>query len=436
MACKVAKHPKRANLYLRLWWLGRETWEASGLPDTKGNRARLQRIADAVTAEIRARIFTPERYLYWFPNGRRAPALRPSEQPATSPVTTLRVYYSMWLPRYQTADVRPSRVRDYRLHLERYVLPAVVDGCALGELPVAALKGRHIRDLRAQLAGDGLATKTVKNIVAGSLRALVRDAMEDELLTADPFVGMRWERTMRAKPDPFTVDERDAILAWFFENQRAYHAFVHTQFFTGMRPSETAALRWSDIDLRHGTVSVSKSRHMGMEAPPKTEGSNRTFRILPGVVAVLRDLMPLHVDPDGHVFRNRVTGGPLDPNEWARQYWRRCLRAVNIRARRFYCTRHAYISWALSHRMNVQRIAQDCGTSLEMIHKHYGRWMPTDSDADFDRLAAAEMGSKLEQKLALGGAKPVTIGRASLVGAEKVLRRGMVPTGVEPVLPT
>jgi hypothetical protein len=99
------------------------------------------------------------------------------------------------------------------------------------------------------------------------------------------------------------------------------------------------------------------------------------------------------------------------------KYWSRSLRALGIRARRFYCTRHAYISWALAQGVNVQRIAQDCGTSLEMIHRHYGRWIPTDSDTNFDRLAVAEKAAQPRQKVALGAAKPVTIGRRSLVGA-------------------
>src|SRR6516164_9724808 len=106
MACKIGDHPQRQHLFLRLWWQGRETWEATNLPKTKANRERLQRIADAVTAEIRAHTFTPDRYLYWFPQGRRAQDFRPTTPEPTPRCPTLSAYYATWLPRYERADVR------------------------------------------------------------------------------------------------------------------------------------------------------------------------------------------------------------------------------------------------------------------------------------------------------------------------------------------
>jgi integrase len=42
-----------------------------------------------------------------------------------------------------------------------------------------------------------------------------------------------------------------------------------------MRPSEALALRWEDIDLRHGFLSISKSRYMGTENGTKTAASER-----------------------------------------------------------------------------------------------------------------------------------------------------------------
>jgi hypothetical protein len=71
MACNV-KANRYGNLALRLYWNGREFWEGLGLPDTKANRLKAQRIADVISAEIRARRFTAERYLQYFPYGNRA----------------------------------------------------------------------------------------------------------------------------------------------------------------------------------------------------------------------------------------------------------------------------------------------------------------------------------------------------------------------------
>lgn len=41
-----------------------------------------------------------------------------------------------------------------------------------------------------------------------------------------------------------------------------YHAFVHTLFWAGVRPSEAAGLRWGDVDLERGVLRVVRFRHV------------------------------------------------------------------------------------------------------------------------------------------------------------------------------
>src|SRR5574341_2636866 len=195
MACSV-KANRHGTLALRLYWNGREWWEGLGLPDTKANRDKVQRIADAISAEIRVKAFTPERYLHYFPHGNRAAefsALRPeasSSAPACAP--TLSGYADLWLPRQQPPFVRPAQRRDYNRDIRRYVLPArikrEVGECRIGDLPLSQLAPKHLLDLRERLRARGLATKTVRNIIDGSFRAMVRDARTVDLLIAtDPF---------------------------------------------------------------------------------------------------------------------------------------------------------------------------------------------------------------------------------------------------------
>src|SRR5262245_7138581 len=118
MACRVGEHPKRPHLYLRLWWRGRETWERTGKPKTKANREALQRRADVISAEIRARTFTAARYLEEFPEGARRMELgadtpRGTGSPALpAPVCpTIAEYYADWIERQRPPLVRPAQQR-------------------------------------------------------------------------------------------------------------------------------------------------------------------------------------------------------------------------------------------------------------------------------------------------------------------------------------
>jgi len=205
-----------------------------------------------------------------------------------------------------------------------------------------------------------------------------------------------------------------------------YHPFVLTLFYTGMRPSEATALRWGDVDLAHGVITIVRSRYYGAENAPKTRGSERAVYLLPIVRQTLRCAMPLHAGADDYVFRNEVTGGPIDQGEWAREFWPRPLRALSIRPRKFYPTRHTFISVALTAGVNLKWLAEQCGNSVATIEKHYGRFLARDAEAQLRLLASGGAGSE----------KPSTLSTRLTVPAEKSFRNGVVPTGIEPVLPT
>ncbi|MGT2769284.1 tyrosine-type recombinase/integrase, partial [Streptococcus ictaluri] len=63
--------------------------------------------------------------------------------------------------------------------------------------------------------------------------------------------------------------------------------------FTGMRKNEIGALKWCDIDLRNGQITVSRTLAKGSNnkiifQTPKTKRSQRTITIDPGTVEILK----------------------------------------------------------------------------------------------------------------------------------------------------
>ena len=51
---------------------------------------------------------------------------------------------------------------------------------------------------------------------------------------------------------------------------------------------------------------------------------------------------------DDYVFTNTKNGGPMDQGEWPKDLWVTALRAAGLRPRRFYATRHTFISAGLT----------------------------------------------------------------------------------------
>ena len=147
----------------------------------------------------------------------------------------------------------------------------------------------------------------------------------------------------------------------------------------------------------------------------------------PAVVAVLRELVPLHVQPEAYLFTNSKNGGPIDQGEFGKTHWQSALRAISVKPRKFYATRSTFISLTIPRTRNLKALADYCGTSVAMIEDHYGRYMGDAPDWMEDVHPA--------RRSAAGASKPVTSMPPSLVGAEKPLSSKASPTGFEPVLP-
>jgi len=79
----------------------------------------------------------------------------------------------------------------------------------------------------------------------------------------------------------------------------------------------------------------------------------------------------------------------VDPNEerFVDNHWRPALRATGVKARKFYATRHTFISQTLEAGVvKLKALADYCGTSMEMIERHYAGWMPPTQPAELAAL--------------------------------------------------
>jgi integrase len=131
------------------------------------------------------------------------------------------------------------------------------------------------------------------------------------------------------------------------------------------------------VDLRRGKLHIRRSRTRSEDNAPKTKNSARVVALLPEVVAVLRPLAFQRTREDAFVFTTAAET-PLEAERFVDKHWRAALRACRVRPRKLYNARHTFISLALTRGVNLKWLARYCGTSVEMIEKHYGKWMDGD----------------------------------------------------------
>jgi integrase len=127
----------------------------------------------------------------------------------------------------------------------------------MGNVPARQLKLSHI--LTALARRPELSGKTINNymsVLRGSLNLLVAD----KVLTANPADEVPSAKWQRDPPDPFTSQERDAIIE---SSERLYPGHVANMvrfwMWTGLRTGELLGLRWENVDLASGTVLVKEA---------------------------------------------------------------------------------------------------------------------------------------------------------------------------------
>jgi integrase len=182
----------------------------------------------------------------------------------------------------------------------------------------------------------------------------------------------------KAKHDvqPLTEDEVGQFLASVREDP--HEALYTVALATGLRQGEVLALRWSDVDLEAGALTVSHTlRRDGLGlGEPKTEASKRTVLLPPTALAILRrhkaDQKVVRLG-EGYVFATGK-GTPLDHRNAAR-YFQQALERAGISKRRFHDMRHTFATLLLGKGVDVAVVSKALGhANLATTADIYSHW--------------------------------------------------------------
>jgi integrase len=266
-----------------------------------------------------------------------------------------------------------------------------------GHLDASQLTIGMIRDFCTDL---GVTAKRVNNLIS-PLRQSLQRAVEDELIPSNILTGWSFKKTKELSEedeiDPFTSDEQLAIYSVSSDVALNLVMFI---FWTGLRPSEYIALKWSDVDFVNETVSIKRALTQSAAAAelPKTSSSKRTIKLLPAALTALKKQKAFTYLSDQEIFLNEKTGKPFTGDQQIRKtFWTPLLKKAGVRYRYPYQTRHTYASMMLSAGEHPMWVAKQMGHSdWSMIARRYGKWMP-EAMPDAGEKAVQKFGSFLDR---------------------------------------
>lgn len=230
---------------------------------------------------------------------------------------TVDAWYREWKATYK--EPKGLTAKSLRMYDEKY----------LGYIKprIGTMRLRDVRDVHLQrIMNDqaGMSASHVKKLKM-VMAEMFKRARQSRLIPYDPAELLELPSYTEGKRRSITEEERAAILA-VAENHRA-GLWVLTMLYTGMRPGETAALMWSDVDFEHNEIHVHAAREAGSRRIKGTKTASGV-RDIPIHTALLPRLRAAQKSPFSLVFPTRT--GRVRDEAGLRRMWLRFIRDMNI----------------------------------------------------------------------------------------------------------
>ena len=293
-----------------------------------------------------------------------AEALR--HAPRSIEAVSLLDFFNEWLERFPR---HPRTQQTNRERISRYILPYLP---RKGRFPIADLRRTSLRHVQAELLKAGLAKETIDGAFS-ALSAMLRDAVDVELLDANPAHGIR------VRPnDPRLLPARDPrarravpaveVGAFMRAVPLKHRGVGWATFLTGVRPGELFALMRSDVDRKRQMIYVHQTvdRYGKLESGLKTTHHVRErerrgrWTLFPASLIELVDACP--ADIEGRLFPS-PRGFYWSHRNFYRDVWEPAQRVAGADFT-LYDARHTFSSRLLAAGVPLVEVSAWMGHSL------------------------------------------------------------------------
>lgn len=294
--------------------------------------------------------------------------------------------------------VRPRTHDSYSTLLKLYVRPE------LGRVALTKLTSEMIQRAYGQLQVRGLSARTIR-YAHSVLNAALRQAQRRGHLGRNPAEMVDLPREDRQEMRAMSASEASRFLA--AADGDRWHPLFLVAITSGMRPGELLGLRWGDVSLDSGVISVQRTlvlRKPTQEAPegwqlqePKTSRGRRVIKLPAAAIQALRTHRAeqneerLAAGP-GYQNHDLVFAGsegkPLHYRNLVRRHFKPVLRAAGLpEDLRLYDLRHTCATLLLQAGENPKVVAERLGhASVTLTLDTYSHVLPDMQQRAAERL--------------------------------------------------
>lgn len=315
-------------------------------------------------------------------------------QPLIDERRRLGEYLEVWLEEVVRGKA-PQTYRGYANNVRRHIVPTI------GHIRLAKLGAADVQSLLNAKRDEGLSPRSIQYIHA-VLRASLANAERWGLVNRNVAKLVTPVKVPHVEQTPFSIEEAGVLLAAAEGNR--LEAYVSVALSLGLRPGESRALKWEDIDLEDGSLSVRRavsSQAASLDFHDPKGRSRRTLPLPDGQRRALREHRRRQAEErlaaggawadTGLVFTDEI-GGPLSHWHLTRVFNKLQERA-GVTHHRLYDARHTAATLLLAAGVHPRVVMEILGhSSYRLTMDTYGHAVPqavSEGAAALDRALSA-----------------------------------------------
>lgn len=258
--------------------------------------------------------------------------------------------------------VKQSTYAAYVLILENHILPSFGECRALSE--------QLVQDFVLQKLNSGLSIKTVKDLLI-VLKMVMKFGVKNKWIDYCEW-DIKYPTTESHKDiEVLTVEHHKKILDFIQQNFTFRNLGIYISLTTGLRIGEICGLKWEDIDITNGTISVKRTieriyiaegNHKCTKLIINTPKTKNALRDIPITKELLTMIKPLKRVMNDNFYVLTNDEKPTEPRTY-RNYYHRLMKRLNIPRLKYHGLRHSFATRCIESNCDYKTVSVLLGHS-------------------------------------------------------------------------
>lgn len=221
---------------------------------------------------------------------------------------TVNDVYELWCQLKR--GIKDSTMKNYIYMYELFVKPT------FGKKKLVQVKKSDVRRFYNQLIDDKVLKPSTVDVIHNIVHQVFQIAVDDDMIRSNPAANMLREIKMAhgseiEKRKALTLEQEELFLGYLARTSKYQHWYpiFYIMANTGMRVGEITGLRWCDVDMENGIISVNhtlvyynhrdeKGCYFSINTPKTKAGSKSLYRGLGSIdiAAIARSVLMISRD--------------------------------------------------------------------------------------------------------------------------------------------